>query len=113
MVIVAALIKFDSAGSVLYRQERVGLNGRRFTIFKFRSMREDAEAIGAPEWAEQDDPRITRVGRFIRFTRIDELPQLLNVFRGDMSFIGPRPERPYFVERLVAILPNYDARHLC
>ncbi len=112
MVIVAALIKFDSAGPALYRQERVGLNGRRFTIFKFRSMREDAEAIGAPKWAEQDDPRITRVGRFIRFTRVDELPQLLNVLRGEMSIIGPRPERPYFVERLAAILPNYNARHL-
>jgi sugar transferase (PEP-CTERM system associated) len=111
MLIVALLIRCDSRGPVFYRQERVGLGGRVFTLYKFRSMREDAEAAGQPRWAAAADPRITRVGRLIRYTRIDELPQLLNVLRGNMSMIGPRPERPYFVDMLAAAIPLYSVRH--
>jgi len=111
MVLVAIMIKLDSTGPVLYRQERVGLFGKNFTLLKFRSMHRDAEAGGRPLWAQIADPRATRVGRFIRYTRIDELPQLLNVLRGEMSLIGPRPERPYFVEKLTAVVPLYDVRH--
>jgi lipopolysaccharide/colanic/teichoic acid biosynthesis glycosyltransferase len=95
---------------VLYRQERVGQYGRVFTLLKFRSMRADAEACGTPRWAEENDPRITRVGHFIRLTRIDELPQIINVLRGEMSFIGPRPERPQIVAKLAAQIPHYDRR---
>jgi sugar transferase (PEP-CTERM system associated) len=112
MLIVGLLIRCDSRGPAFYRQERVGFGGRVFTLYKFRSMREDAEAAGQPRWAAAADPRITRVGRLIRYTRIDELPQLLNVLRGDMSMIGPRPERPYFVEMLASAIPLYTARHL-
>ena len=111
LLIVAVLIKLDSRGPALYRQERVGFEGKTFTLYKFRSMRRDAELAGVPEWASIDDPRTTRIGRFIRFTRIDELPQLFNVLRGDMSIIGPRPERPYFVNRLATEIPFYSARH--
>jgi lipopolysaccharide/colanic/teichoic acid biosynthesis glycosyltransferase len=111
MIMVALAIKFDSAGPVFYRQERVGLLGRRFALLKFRSMRQDAEADGRPVWAAADDDRITRIGRFIRCTRIDELPQLFNVLRGEMSIAGPRPERPYFVDQLSAIIPSYHDRH--
>jgi sugar transferase (PEP-CTERM system associated) len=111
MLIVAVLIKCESRGPVLYRQERVGWRGRVFVLFKFRSMRQDAEAGGAPVWAAKCDSRITRVGRLIRYTRIDELPQLWNVLRGEMSLVGPRPERPYFVERLAAAIPLYAERH--
>lgn len=111
MLLVAILIKLDSAGPVLYRQERVGVRGKPFTLFKFRSMHRDAEAGGRPLWAAVGDPRVTRVGRFIRYTRIDELPQLLNVLRGEMSLIGPRPERPYFVDKLTAVIPFYAMRH--
>ena len=111
MLVVALLIKLDSAGPVFYRQERVGLHGKAFTLLKFRSMRKDAEAPGRPVWAEIADPRITRMGQFIRYTRIDELPQLLNVLRGEMSLIGPRPERPYFVEKLASAIPLYSVRH--
>jgi exopolysaccharide biosynthesis polyprenyl glycosylphosphotransferase len=111
MVLVSILIKLESRGPCLYRQERVGLHGRLFVIYKFRSMREDAEALGIPQWASVGDPRVTRVGRIIRYTRIDELPQLFNVLRGDMSVIGPRPERPYFVDQLVAQVPFYAQRH--
>jgi len=110
MLVVAASIKFDSPGPVFYRQERVGLHGRAFTLLKFRSMRTDAEAGGGPRWASQNDPRVTRVGAFIRSTRIDELPQLLNVLQGEMSFIGPRPERPLFVEELGRVIPLYSDR---
>ncbi len=98
------------AGSIIYRQERVGAFGRTFQVLKFRSMREDAERDG-PRWASADDDRVTRVGRFIRKTRIDELPQLINVLRGEMSFVGPRPERPAFVEELKEKLPYYQLRH--
>jgi exopolysaccharide biosynthesis polyprenyl glycosylphosphotransferase len=111
MLLVALLIRLDSRGPALYRQERVGLGGQAFTLYKFRSMCEDAETAGQPRWAAAADPRVTRVGRFIRYTRIDELPQLLNVLRGDMSMVGPRPERPYFVEMLAAAIPLYAARH--
>lgn len=110
MAVVAALIKLDSPGPVFYRQERVGLHGQPFTLLKFRSMRTDAEAGGRPRWAQQRDPRITRVGSFIRPMRIDELPQLLNVLRGEMSMVGPRPERPHFVEQLAQVLPFYAER---
>lgn len=109
MVVVAVLVRFDSSGPVLYRQERVGRNGQSFTLLKFRSMRPNAEATG-PTWAQQRDPRVTRVGSFMRRTRIDELPQLINILRGEMSFIGPRPERPHFVEQLAAEIPFYRER---
>jgi exopolysaccharide biosynthesis polyprenyl glycosylphosphotransferase len=111
MLATAGLIRLDSTGPSLYRQERVGLHGRIFTVLKFRSMRIDAEARG-PVWAAQRDPRVTRVGAFIRLVRIDELPQLINVLRGEMSFIGPRPERPHFVEQLERLLPFYGDRAL-
>ena len=109
MLVVAAVIRLDSPGPVLYRQERVGLGGVPFTLLKFRSMRPNAES-GGPAWASQGDPRVTRIGSFIRRTRIDELPQLINVLRGQMSFIGPRPERPHFVEQLADIIPFYRER---
>ncbi len=109
MLLVALLVRLDSPGPVLYRQERVGLGGKSFTLLKFRSMRVDAEARG-PVWAKQRDPRVTTVGSFMRRTRIDELPQLLNVLRGQMSFIGPRPERPHFVEQLAEVIPFYRER---
>jgi lipopolysaccharide/colanic/teichoic acid biosynthesis glycosyltransferase len=96
---------------VFYRQERVGQGGRPFTIFKLRSMRKDAEKDGTPRWAGANDDRVTKVGQFIRKTRVDELPQLWNVLKGDMSFVGPRPERPFFVRQLVAEIPFYDVRH--
>ena len=111
MAIVALAIKLDSFGPVFYRQERVGLNGRRFTLLKFRSMVLDAEPDGRPVWAAERDARITRVGRFIRRTRIDELPQLFNVLCGDMGVIGPRPERPYFVDQLTPVIPFFSERH--
>jgi lipopolysaccharide/colanic/teichoic acid biosynthesis glycosyltransferase len=106
---VVLLIKADSRGPVLYRQERLGLNGRRFIMLKMRTMRTDAEAIG-PQWAAIRDPRITHVGRWLRLTHIDELPQLLNVLGGTMSVIGPRPERPHFVDELARVVPRYDER---
>lgn len=109
--VLALLIKLDSRGPVFYRQRRVGLGGRIFEIYKFRSMRQDAEADGRARWAEQHDQRITRLGRFLRRTRLDELPQFLNVLRGDMSLVGPRPERPEFTEELATRLPLYDNRH--
>ena len=95
---------------VIYSQERVGLNGSAFEVMKFRSMRTDAEAAGAV-WASQNDPRVTKIGAFIRKTRIDELPQLFNVLRGDMSFVGPRPERPVFVGELAQEINYYNERH--
>jgi lipopolysaccharide/colanic/teichoic acid biosynthesis glycosyltransferase len=110
MVIVAAAVKLDSPGPVVFSQERVGEEGRVFMIHKFRSMRKDAEEETGPVWAEKDDPRITRVGRVIRKLRIDELPQLLNILSGEMSFVGPRPERPFFVERLRRTAPYYNER---
>ena len=114
MLLTAFIIYFEdpssTKASVFYKQERVGLNGRLFKIVKFRSMRPDAEKDGA-KWATTNDTRVTRVGQFIRKYRIDELPQLINVFRGEMSFIGPRPERPQFVEQLIREIPYYNQRH--
>ena len=110
-MVTACLIKLDSPGPVFYRQNRVGRHGRSFTIFKFRSMRVDAEGDGSPRWAAKGDPRITRVGAIIRKLRIDELAQILNVLRGDMSFVGPRPERPFFVDDLTKVIPYYAERH--
>ena len=114
MLITVLVILFedrgDSKASVLYKQERVGINGKLFNIVKFRSMRPDAEKDGA-KWATTNDTRVTKVGYFIRKYRIDELPQIINVFRGEMSFIGPRPERPQFVEQLIREIPYYNQRH--
>ncbi|MGV8989991.1 MAG: TIGR03013 family XrtA/PEP-CTERM system glycosyltransferase [Thiobacillus sp.] len=111
MALAALMIKLESHGPVLYRQERVGQGGDNFTIFKFRSMCVDAEKDGKPKWARQNDDRITFTGRLIRRTRIDELPQVFNVFFGNMSFVGPRPERPYFVQDLSQKIPYYGVRH--
>lgn len=110
-LVTVLLIKLDSRGPILYRQERVGLQGRTFTILKFRSMHIDAEGDGRPRWAGERDRRVTRVGRIIRKLRIDELPQVVNVLCGDMSFVGPRPERPFFVEQLSQAIPYYAERH--
>lgn len=111
MLATAICIVLESRGSVLYRQERVGYNGRIFSVLKFRSMRTGAEKDGVPQWAAANDSRITRVGALIRRFRIDEFPQLFNVLRGDMSLVGPRPERPYFVEQLTQEIPFYAVRH--
>lgn len=111
MLLTALAIFLESGAPVLYQQVRVGLNGKEFTINKFRSMRQDAEKDGKAVWASKNDSRVTRVGGFIRNTRLDELPQLYNVLKGDMSFIGPRPERPQFVAELSEKVPFYDARH--
>ena len=108
---VALAIKLDSSGPVFYRQERVGQDGKTFTMLKFRSMRNDAEENG-PKWAAINDDRITRVGRFIRKYRLDEIPQMINVLKGDMSFIGPRPERPIFVDKFAKEIPYYPQRHV-
>ena len=108
--ILAVLIKLDSVGPVFYQQTRIGLRGHPFMIWKFRSMQEDAEASGAC-WASAQDPRITRVGYWLRKWRLDEIPQLINVLKGEMSLIGPRPERPMFVEELRTLIPYYDIRH--
>ena len=110
-LLTAILVKLESPGPILYRQERVGLHGKPFMVLKVRSMRQDAEVAGSPQWAQVRDPRVTRVGVFIRKTRIDELPQLLNVLNGDMSFVGPRPERPFFVQQLSETIPFYRERH--
>ena len=109
MLLAMLAIRLDSPGALLYRQERVGLHGRVFTLYKFRSMRSDAEAAG-PAWAVRGDARVTRVGNFLRRSRIDELPQLLNVLRGEMAMVGPRPERPHFVEQLGRAIPFYGDR---
>ena len=111
MLLTAIAVRLDSKGPVLYRQERVGLTGKVFNLVKFRSMQTNAEAGKGAQWAQIDDPRVTRVGRFIRKYRLDELPQFLNVIRGEMSFVGPRPERPCFVEQLREQIPFYDERH--
>jgi len=111
MALAALAIRMEDGKPVLFRQTRIGLNGCEFTLYKFRSMRVDAENGSSPLWAAENDPRITRVGSIIRKFRIDELPQFFNTLRGDMSFIGPRPERPYFVEQLADVIPCYKARH--
>nr|WP_249669809.1 sugar transferase [Polycladospora coralii] len=109
MVLTAIMIKLESPGPIFYKQERVGLNGRTFQIYKLRSMRSDAEKNG-PQWAAKNDPRVTRVGQFIRKTRLDEIPQIINVLRGDMSLIGPRPERPMFTEQFNDEIPGFKNR---
>jgi sugar transferase (PEP-CTERM system associated) len=111
MLLTALAIRSEGPGPVVYHQERVGLGGRRFMCLKFRSMSVDAEKDGVARWAARADPRVTRVGAFIRKVRIDELPQLINVLRGEMSFVGPRPERPSFVQELKRDIPFYDIRH--
>ena len=111
MLVAALCIYLESGLPVLYRQERIGQGGRVFTLYKLRSMKNDAERDGTPHWAAADDDRTTRVGRIIRKWRIDELPQIFNVFREDMSFVGPRPERPFFVDQLVKQIPYYALRY--
>jgi sugar transferase (PEP-CTERM system associated) len=112
ILLTAIAIKLESKGPAFYRQRRVGLYGQGFDILKLRSMRQDAEVAGKAVWAEKDDPRITRIGRIIRKLRIDELPQAWSVLKGEMSFVGPRPERPQFVDDLEAVLPYYAERHM-
>ena len=111
MLATAIAIKLESKGPVFYRQERVGFNSKPFMVTKFRSMRTDAEKDGKPRWATANDSRVTRVGNIIRLIRVDELPQLFNVLTGDMSLVGPRPERPFFVEQLTNEIPYYAVRH--
>jgi sugar transferase (PEP-CTERM system associated) len=111
MMITALFIYIEDRRPILYRQERVGKDGHSFMVMKFRSMRNNAEKAGKPQWAAENDPRTTRVGRIIRKLRIDELPQIINVFKGEMSFVGPRPERPYFVKQLCEEIPYYNVRH--
>lgn len=111
MLLAAFLVFCTSKGPIFYRQERVGRYGIPFNLLKFRSMKVDAEKEGQPEWAQENDPRVTLVGAFLRRTRIDELPQVINVLRGDMSFVGPRPERPFFVSQLETEIPFYRERH--
>ncbi|NOX94404.1 MAG: exopolysaccharide biosynthesis polyprenyl glycosylphosphotransferase [Alphaproteobacteria bacterium] len=110
LIVTAIAIKLNSKGPVLYRQKRIGYRGRNFDVFKFRSMAVDAEKDG-PQYATPNDHRVTRVGRWIRKTRIDEIPQTINVLRGEMSFVGPRPERPEFVTELEKAIPQYHCRH--
>lgn len=112
LLLTAIAIKLTSPGPVFYRQERVGQFGRSFDVIKFRSMRTDAEKDGKPQWAQERDPRVTPIGRVIRATRIDEIPQIFCVLKGDMSFVGPRPERPFFVKDLAAQIPFYNERHV-
>ncbi len=109
-LITAAAIKLDSVGPVFFTQERCGIDGKIFKMIKFRSMRKDAEKLTGPVWSQKDYPRITRVGRIIRKVRIDEIPQMINVLKGEMSIVGPRPERPYFVEKLATEIPYYKRR---
>ncbi len=111
LLLIALLIKVDSKGPVFFKQDRVGLDGIKFTIIKFRSMRIDAEHATGPVWGNQDDARAKAVGKFLRRTNIDELPQLINVFKNEMSLVGPRPERPYFVEQFKELIPKYLDRH--
>ena len=110
-ILVSLIIKIESKGPILYRQKRVGQNGRIFIINKFRSMKDEAENTTGPVWAIEEDPRITKVGKILRKYRIDEIPQFINVLFGDMSVVGPRPERPFFVEKLIKEFPFYYRRH--
>jgi exopolysaccharide biosynthesis polyprenyl glycosylphosphotransferase len=112
MILTALAVRLDSPGPILFRQTRTGLSGQPFTLLKFRSMRQDAERETGPVWARENDPRITRIGRFIRKTRLDELPQLFNVLGGSMSMVGPRPERQKFVDELAAAIPYFRQRHI-
>ena len=112
ILLLMILIKLDSKGPIFYRQERVGQDGKTFWLVKFRSMREDAEAETGPVWSAEGDSRVTRMGKIMRRTRVDELPQFFNVLRGDMSLVGPRPERPHFVQQLAESIPFYPLRHV-
>ena len=109
-LIVSLLIKIDSPGPAFFKQERVGKDGKIFKMWKFRTMRPNAELETGPVWAEEDDPRVTPLGRFLRKNHIDELPQFINIFKGEMSLIGPRPERPVFVEKINGHIPHYNKR---
>jgi lipopolysaccharide/colanic/teichoic acid biosynthesis glycosyltransferase len=109
--VVSIWLECKGKESIFYQQTRVGLNGENFSLLKFRTMRSDAEVEGKAVWASQDDPRVTAIGKFLRTYRVDELPQIYNVFRGDMSLVGPRPERPEFVEKLSEDIPFYGERH--
>ncbi len=111
LIIIAILVKLSSRGRVFYKQERMGMDGRRFRIYKFRSMVADAEKDTGPIWTAPNDPRRTRIGSFLRKHSLDELPQFFNVLRGDMSLVGPRPERPVFVEEFKQRIPQYMLRH--
>ena len=111
MAMIAGCIKFSSRGSVLFKQERVGQDGKVFVCYKYRTMREDAETQTGPVWTAENDPRRTRIGTFLRRTSLDELPQLFNILKGDMSLVGPRPERPFFVEQFTQTVPRYAERH--
>jgi len=111
MLLTAIAVRLSSPGPILYRQVRVGMSDQPFTLYKFRSMRQDAEAGTGAVWAKKDDPRVTAVGRVIRAIRFDELPQLFNVLKGEMSIVGPRPERPEFVQALSERIPYYRQRH--
>jgi sugar transferase (PEP-CTERM system associated) len=112
LLVLGLLVRLESRGPAIYRQSRVGREAATFTLYKLRTMREDAETASGPVWTDPDrDPRMTRLGRVLRKLRLDELPQLWNVVRGDMSFVGPRPERPHFVETLRLVIPYYDERH--
>lgn len=109
MIIIGILIKIDSPGPVLFKQERLGTNGKPFMIYKFRSMKEDAEKDG-PQWADKEDNRCTRIGKVLRKSRLDEFPQLINILRGDMSIVGPRPEREYFYKKFSEYIPDFRKR---
>ena len=111
MMFVAALVKFTSKGPLIFRQKRVGLHNREFNMYKFRSMRVQNEAEEKKAWTTEHDPRVTPVGRFIRSTSLDELPQLFNILKGEMSLVGPRPERPFFVEKFREEIPRYMVKH--
>ena len=111
MLFFCVMIILETSGTPLYLQDRLGINGKKFKVFKLRSMVNDAEKNG-PQWASENDPRITKVGLFIRKTRIDELPQLINILKGDMSFVGPRPEREYFYKQFDAYIPEFKDRLL-
>ena len=111
LILIGFLIRLTSRGPVIYRQERIGMDGKTFDMLKFRSMVTDAEKNSGPVWASQDDPRVTVVGKFLRRTSLDELPQLINVIKGDMSLVGPRPERPHFVQEFKSVVPKYQERH--
>ena len=111
MIVVALVVRLESKGPIIFRQTRVGRMGKCFEVLKFRSMSDDAEKTNGAQWASENDPRVTRIGRFLRKYRLDELPQFVNVIRGEMSFVGPRPERPCFVEELRKTIPYYDERH--
>jgi lipopolysaccharide/colanic/teichoic acid biosynthesis glycosyltransferase len=112
ILIAMVLVRLTSRGPALYSQRRLGRDGRPFTIYKIRSMYQDCERLSGPQWSSQDDPRVTPVGRYLRLTHLDELPQLLNVLRGEMSLVGPRPERPEFVTELDKAIPHYRERML-